>query len=157
MRQFQKINKSTSASLTPSATLGVYGSAFTISSLAAAQSLLPQSSQSVLLDNAYSINIQEIDFAITTIGTETLTFQVIGFYNDGTSVTVNNMTAAATGTAIYAHPISPGAANASPQSLKTLCADKKELVAVSCNFKSSIASSTAKVTVTIFGESRPNV
>jgi len=158
MRQFQKINKASTTSITPSATLGNYGQAFTVTSLACAQSSLPQSSQSVLLQNAYSINLQEVDFQVTTIGTETLTFQVIGFFNDGTSVTVNNMTATTAVTAIYGHPCTaPGAANATPQSLKTLCSDGKELVAVSCNVKSSIGSSTAKVTVTVLGETRPNV
>jgi len=133
----------TSASATngvlPSATASTYGAPFVVSPTAANSTAVNASTFQTASVSA--LKLSEITFAITC-ATETITAQVTVTYNDGTTAAIATKTTTSSTTLTYA-----------TADLVALYANGKYISSVACAIKSSISSSTATATVTVYGDS----
>lgn len=136
------VNSSSAAgALHPSATTGVYGTAFTVSAHSTATSTAAGAPAQQIL-SVTGLDPIQCNFNVLTIGAETLTFQVTATYSDGTTAVVNNKTATTVSSNSY-----------NIADLVSLWANGKYITSLALAVKSSIGSSTSTTTGQVIANS----
>lgn len=152
---------STTNGVTPSSSSNTYGTAFTVSppsGVVCSPNPADTTTTSGSLSNTITygaINLNELDFALASVGSETITCQVIATYNDGSTVTLNNLTSTTSQTISYLmNGVAKGTTftyQVATSNLMALQVQGKFITSLACAIKSSISSSTATCTVTAYG------